>query len=637
MRPTDVVKRGPGPAKTRSLQVRLALLVVFITSPALLLLGFLSLYAADRAVGRTLDDRGLRVAEMLDDTFANMELRGDPAPIQREIERLTRVRSGVRDVYVFAWDDDSKYLSSFAARAKVVAFAPTPTDQRAAEDDKLQFRREDNDLSAPLHHQGKVVGVVRAELVPVESGGELVQDARLYLAIAALGALGLTGVALVWALDRAIGRPVEQLVGVMERARQGDLNAEVPVTHLDEFGWLGENLNRMLRKLKEKDESLARWNAELEQKVAAATEELGKKNEELARANHRLFEAQRALGNSERLASLGQLASQLAHEIGTPLNSIYGHIQLLAADDIPDDAKKRVAIVESQVERLTKIIENVLSTLRLPEAQLAEVDVNPLLAGVAAFMQPVAQSRKIRLELDLAASLPLVYVDQRQIEQVLLNLITNSIDAMPEGGTLRLESSIGVPEGSPRGGAPRGGPGAEPPNPEAPNPLTASSSGEAKALPREATEVVLVRVRDTGIGIPTENLHRIFEPFFTTKAKGSGTGLGLPICQQILRAFRGTLSVDSQGLGKGSCFTVRLPAIRKSEPLSGSSDAGLSDSDARGDSDAPMSDSDARSDSEARVDAGTRTTDSSVTVGSSGGSAEPPLSDSARLAPPGGA
>jgi signal transduction histidine kinase len=587
------VKRGPGPAKTRSLQVRLALLVTFITSPALLLLGFLSLLAADRAVSRTLEDRGQRVAELLDDTFANMELRGDPGPIQREIERLTRVRSGVRDVYVFAWDDDSKYLSSFAARAKVVAFAPTPSDQRAAEQDRFQFRREENDLSAPLHREGKVVGVVRAELAPIESGGELVADARLYLALAALGALGLTGVALVWALDRAIGRPVEQLVGVMERARQGDLNVEVPVTHLDEFGWLGENFNRMLRKLREKDESLARWNAELEQKVAAATIELAKKNEELARANHRLFEAQRALGNSERLASLGQLASQLAHEIGTPLNSIYGHIQLLAADEIPDEAKKRVAIVESQVERLTKIIENVLRTLRLPEAQLAEVDVNPLLAGVAAFMQPVAESRKIRLELDLAARLPQVYVDQQQIEQVLLNLITNSIDAMPGGGTLRIESSMGVPEIA--------------------NPLTASSSGEAKALPRDASEIVLLRVRDTGVGIPTENLHRIFEPFFTTKAKGSGTGLGLPICQQILRAFRGTLAVESEGPGKGSCFTVKLPAIRKAEPGPESSDARISDSDARGDADARGSDSD------------TRTTDSSAN-----------LNDSARLAPPGG-
>src|SRR5581483_6840568 len=205
---------------------------------------------------------------------------------------------------------------------------------KAAHDDKVYLHRFDNAwyLSVPLHKDGKVSGVARAELQLPENGADLLAEAKIYLAIAALGALGLTGIALVWALDRAIGRQVEQLVGVMERARQGDLNVEVPVTNLDEFGWLGENFNRMLRKLKEKDESLARWNAELEQKVAAATEELAKKNDELARANHRLFEAQRALGNSERLASLGQLASQLAHEIGTPLNSIYGHIQLLQTE-----------------------------------------------------------------------------------------------------------------------------------------------------------------------------------------------------------------------------------------------------------------------------------------------------------------
>jgi signal transduction histidine kinase len=86
-------------------------------------------------------------------------------------------------------------------------------------------------------------------------------------------------------------------------------------------------------------------------------------------------------------------------------------------------------------------------------------------------------------------------------------------------------------------------------------------------------------VRDTGIGIPAENLHRIFEPFFTTKAKGSGTGLGLPICQQILRVFRGTLSVESDGPGRGSCFIVKLPAIRKTEPVaSDSNDARTTDS-----------------------------------------------------------
>ncbi len=579
-------KRGSSPARTRSLQVRLALLVVIITSPALLLLGFLSLYAADRAVGRVLDDRGYRAAEWLDDTFGPLDLKGDPAPLQREIERLTRVRSGVREIFVFAWDDDQKSLSSVAARAKVVAFAPSYSDQNAALADRVQLRRDESgfDLSAPLHRAGKVVGVVRAEISLPERSDDLVADARLYLAIAALGALGLTGFALVWALDRAIGRQVEQLVAVMERARQGDLNVEVPVTHLDEFGWLGENFNRMLRKLREKDESLARFNEELKHKVDAATEELAKKNEELARANHRLFEAQRALGNSERLASLGQLASQIAHEIGTPLNSIYGHIQLLAADEIPDAAKKRVAIVESQVERLTKIIENVLRTLRLPEAQLAEVEVNPLLAGVAAFMQPVAESRKIRLELDLAASLPLVYVDQRQLEQVLLNLITNSIDAMLQGGTLRLESAA-VPAA------------------EASS-ASASASGERPGLPRDAGEHVLIRVRDTGIGIAPENLHRIFEPFFTTKAPGSGTGLGLPICQQILRTFRGSLSAESEGPGKGACFTVKLPAIKSASPAPAAP--------------SPVPDSTDSSD--------TRTLDSSAA-----------MSDSSRLAASGGA
>jgi signal transduction histidine kinase len=355
--------------------------------------------------------------------------------------------------------------------------------------------------------------------------------AKLYLALAALGAVGLTGLGLTFALDRAIARPVEQLVEVMEKARQGDLDAEVPVVNLDEFGWLGENFNRMLRKLKENDESLrglmdqvAQFNESLQKQVALATEELAKKNEELGRANHRLFEAQRALGNSERLASLGQLASQIAHEIGTPLNSIYGHIQLLGADEIPEGAKKRVTIVESQVERLTKIIENVLRTLRLPDAQLSEIEVAPVLTGVAAFMQPVAESRKIKLEVVLAPALPRIYVDPRQLEQVLLNLITNALDAMPEGGTL----TVGAEE-----------------------------------KPDGAESVLLVRVKDTGHGIKPEDLHRIFEPFFTTKAPGTGTGLGLPICKQILRTFRGALTAESDGPGKGACFTVRLPAMRQ--------------------------------------------------------------------------
>src|SRR5205807_411687 len=127
--------------------------------------------------------------------------------------------------------------------------------------------------------------------------------------------------------------------------------------------------------------------------------------------------------------------------------------------------------------------------------------------------QPVAENKRIKLAQRLEPKVPRVYVDSRQLEQVLLNLITNAIDAMPEGGTLTLES--GVVEEDP------------------------STTGSAIGAPRETHDFVVIRVRDTGIGIAPENLKRIFEPFFTTKAPGSGTGLGLPICQQILRTFRG--------------------------------------------------------------------------------------------------
>jgi signal transduction histidine kinase len=543
--------RAGASAKTRSLQVRLALLVVFIASPVLILVGFLSLYAADRALEHEREDRGVRIAQWLDDAFAPISLL-DPPALRSEIDRFTHVRSGVSDIYILKWDEDTGDLSSVAASARVAAVAPLWNDWEALREDKPILRKQEGgwNMAAPLHDARHAIrGIVHAEVQLREKPEELLADARLYIVLAALGGLGLTGLALVFGLDRVIGEPVERLVAAMERARLGDLNVEVEVTHLDEFGWLGENFNRMLRKLKENDESLrklmeqvARFNEELRKQVALATEELAGKNDELARANHRLFEAQRALGNSERLASLGQLASQIAHEIGTPLNSIYGHIQLLAADEIPDTAKSRVTIVEGQVERLTKIIENVLRTLRLPDAQLSEIDVNQVIAGIAAFTQPVAENRKIHLVLKLKEELPRVYADSQKLEQVLLNLFTNALDAMPSGGTLTLESDLALAPARPRD--PQG-----------------SSPGLESTRFDEAH--VLIRVRDTGGGIAPENLIRIFEPFFTTKAPGSGTGLGLSICQEIVSRFRGLLSAESEGLGKGSCFVVSLPAVRR--------------------------------------------------------------------------
>jgi two-component system cell cycle sensor histidine kinase/response regulator CckA len=139
----------------------------------------------------------------------------------------------------------------------------------------------------------------------------------------------------------------------------------------------------------------------------------------------------------------------------------------------------------------------------------------------------------IKLERVLAASLPAVYADAGQLEQVVMNLFVNALDAMPGGGTLTLETT--------------------------------------KTKREDDGELVLIRVRDTGVGIAPELQKKIFEPFFSTKERGKGTGLGLPICQQILRNFRGSLSLESE-VGKGSVFTVSLPAIvRPATPPGGTS------------------------------------------------------------------
>jgi signal transduction histidine kinase len=511
----------PAPARTRAVRFRLAVLAVAIVAVAFVLLAFFALYSTDRELARQLEAKGLETAQWLDARLGPMARDGPRALLQAEVDRVTDARSGVHDVRVFLLGPEGG-LSCVAARGGAVRISAAPNDRRAVRENRVvtEIYKPENgsrilDIASPLHRGTDVIGAVHLE-ISLGDADALMGGARRNLILATLAALGVTGLLLFHVLDRAIGRPAEDLVAAMERVRQGDLSAAVEVRRLDEFGWLGENLNRMLRRLREKEDELARFNTELKSQVAAATVEL-------EQANHRLFDAQRALANSERLASLGQLASNIAHEIGTPLNSIYGHIQLLAAENgISEAARSRVAVVESQVERLTAIIENVLMTLRLPEAQLREVDTNPVVEGICAFTRPVIDRAGIKLERVLAPSLPKVYVDPAQLEQVVMNLFTNALDAMPGGGTLTLE--------------------------------TAAGKGEHG-------ETVEIRVRDTGVGIPRELHHKIFEPFFSTKAKGQGTGLGLAICQQILRAFRGSISVESE-VGKGSTFTVSLPAVR---------------------------------------------------------------------------
>ncbi|MGD0225324.1 MAG: ATP-binding protein [Terriglobia bacterium] len=312
---------------------------------------------------------------------------------------------------------------------------------------------------------------------------------------------------------RAVRRPVKDLIHVMESAEKGQLNVRARLQSWDEIGLLAAHLNRMLRRI----ENL---NNELGRKVEEATAELARRNEELRGINKELFDTQKNLARSERLAVAGQLAASLAHEIGTPLNSISGHVQLLARRKSNDESTaRRLLVIEKQVENIVRTVRQLLSWTRKYDLRLEPADLGHILEDAVLLSSPVLESRKIRVQMSLAKDCPKIYGDSGYLHQVFLNLINNSTDAMPRGGQLHIS-------------------------------LRACG-------PAELPEVEVV-VTDTGTGIARETLAHIFDPMFTTKQIGTGAGLGLAICDQIVRQHAGTIHAASAP-DQGTTFTIRLP------------------------------------------------------------------------------
>jgi len=214
---------------------------------------------------------------------------------------------------------------------------------------------------------------------------------------------------------------------------------------------------------------------------------------------------QRRLAQAERLAALGALAAKLAHELGTPLHSVAGHLDLVLSDrDLSRAHRERLEIVAGEVDRLTGLIRDNLKDLRAPQPKPEPTDLNALLSRTMDVMAPLLQARAVAVELDLAPNAAVPFdCDPRQVEQVLLNLIQNSLDAMPGGGRLVIRTAV-------------------------------TETGRA------------ISVCDTGSGAPTAVANRVFEPFFTTKEAGRGTGLGLSVCLEIARNHGGGILFDSR-------------------------------------------------------------------------------------------
>jgi two-component system, NtrC family, sensor kinase len=331
-------------------------------------------------------------------------------------------------------------------------------------------------------------------------------------------------------------KPIGHLFDAMSRAKAGDLQANVPPRAADELGLLSTEFNSMIGQVREMTAEREAHQAILEQRVHEATAELEERNRQLSETNRELWHTTRRMNELGRLAAAGQMAAQFAHEVGTPLNLISGHVQLLRGDldRNPREGEARLKIIGEQIERIERIVRGMLNRTRF-ETELTPVDLNELLKNLFVATAATFEKRKVKLVESLDPSLPQIGGSSDRLQQLFLNLINNALDAMPDGGTLSVSTH-----------------------------LQAAQNGEAPAA--------VVDFADDGSGMEPEILAHIFDPLYTTKAPGQGTGLGLVIVSQVVREHGGAVAVESKP-GQGTRFHLSFPLSNAASAVAGASTA----------------------------------------------------------------
>jgi hypothetical protein len=387
------------------------------------------------------------------------------------------------------------FSTGYASHTSLSDSAPrlaTPDSGRqnaAAEDPELPWLRINWEIKALLPIACVLLGGMLLFLLATFSWRD--PERHTVLLVAGAGAVAICGALLV-VLTYLIQRPMVELQQKIPQLGAGDLSVSVSFAHRnDEIGDLGRNFNHMVEQLKETREELERLH-----------------RTQMSRAEH--------------LATLGELATGLAHEIRNPLAGIAGVIEIIGRDlPLSSPARGVVKEVRQEIGRINQIVTDLLQTARPHPPQVRKSDLNTTVEHAVMLGRQQALAKSTRIALQKDPTLPLVEHDSDQIHQVLLNLLLNAVQAIDADGEIR---------------------------------VTVKAQGEMAA----------VEVADNGRGIAPENLPNIFRPFYTTK--GEGTGLGLSLARRIVEDHQGRIDVTSS-VGKGTTFAVILPLQRSAGPV----------------------------------------------------------------------
>ncbi len=364
--------------------------------------------------------------------------------------------------------------------------------------------------------RGRLIGGI-AIIQDISALHKHIQEAIRAIVLYILALIACISGLVIWITRKWLSKPISTMMAGIKRLAQGDLQVRIDLQGRDELSELAQAFNQMAASLQDSRERLIRE---------------GESKREL----------ERNLRQSERLATIGQMASGLAHGIGTPLNIISGRVELMKKRlEESSGLQKSLDVILQQTDRITRIIQQLLGYVRKKHPERVPLDLGPLLESMLEFVGPQIEKQKVQLVKDFPASLPQIRGDADLLQQVFLNLIVNALQAMPQGGRLCLSSCT-------------------------------------RRMAREGLEVqereyLEVLVEDSGAGMSDEVKKNIFLPLFTTKEREKGTGLGLTVTLGIVQDHDGWIEVQSEP-GRGALFKLYFPVLesiaRNEQPESAS-------------------------------------------------------------------
>jgi two-component system NtrC family sensor kinase len=518
------------------LAVKLAILLVASSTALLSLFGWMNLREQRRHSEELVLQSAEAVADVIGRSTHYQMLKNDREGLYQVINTLAS-EPGIRRIRIFNKEGSIKFSTEPAevnrsvdkqaeacyachAQQQPLTKLNRPDRARIFRDDAgrrvaavinpIENRPECSNAACHAHPASqRVLGVIDANLSldAVDQQTAAHQGHLITFTILSVVLASLLSIVFIW---KVVYRPVQELIAGTHRLAEGDLDHRLPVRSDDELGDLADSFNKMTTELKAAHDENVTWARTLEARVESKSKQLE---------------------SAHKLAAIGKLAATVAHEVNNPLFGILTYARLTLREleqlKVSSDAVEHLRIIERESRRCGDIMRNLLTFARQAPSNRMPNDLNVLVERAVALVRHKMEMQGVELQENLAEDFPPVACDAGQIQQIVLVLLVNAVEAMPGGGTIRIETAL---------------------DPDA---------GQA-----------FIRVRDNGPGIPEELLTRIFEPFFTTKEHEQRTGLGLAVAQSISEQHGGDISVSSRP-GEGTEFTVRLPAAALAGAASG--------------------------------------------------------------------